>query len=159
MEEVYKALEEVGVLYKEYKHPAVYTVEEAKEHTKSIEGAHTKNLFLRNKKGNKHYLVIVPAEKRVDIAALALKLSESRLSFASAERLKEYLGLEPGSVSPFGLLNDKDNNVEVVVDEEVMESEQMGFHPNINTSTIVISKEGFKKFISHMGNKLISTSI
>jgi Ala-tRNA(Pro) deacylase len=104
--EVAVFLEQMGVPFVRYEHPAVATVAEAEKYWGNLRGAHCKNLFLRNNKGNRHYLVVAEASRRVDLKALTRVLGEDRLSFASAERLKKYLGLEAGSVSPFGLIHD-----------------------------------------------------
>ena len=103
---VLDVLSNLQILYEIHHHPPVYTVEEAEEHWKSIKGTHCKNLFVRNKKGNRHYLVILDSRKRADLRELNKQLGEDRLSFASPERLKRHLDLDPGSVSPFGLIND-----------------------------------------------------
>ena len=104
--EVLDCLEALGIPYVRHVHPPVATVAEAERYWTDLRGAHCKNLFLRNNKGNRHYLVIAEASRRVDLKALTRTLGEDRLSFASPERLKRYLGLEPGSVSPFGLIHD-----------------------------------------------------
>ena len=108
---VYDALDALGIAYTRHGHPPVFTVEEAKEHWQGIDATHCKNLFLRNKKGNAHYLVVVERATPVDIKRLTARLGEDRLSFASAERLSTHLGLTAGAVSPFGLLNDRDHAV------------------------------------------------
>ena len=99
--EVLEALDKLGISYARHEHPPVSTVEEAEKYWGGLHGAHCKNLFLRNNRGTCHYLVIVEASRRVDLKALTSKLNEDRLSFASPGRLMKYLGLEPGSVSPF----------------------------------------------------------
>tara|TARA_Y100000310_G_scaffold345070_1_gene461587 strand:+ start:6498 stop:6983 length:486 start_codon:yes stop_codon:yes gene_type:complete len=157
-QEVYKALEKHDIPYTTHQHPAVYTVKEAEQFTSHIEGTHTKNIFLRNKKGDTHYLVILPAQKRLDLKQLAQQLKESKLSFASPERLKEYLGLTPGSVSPLGLIYNKEKNAKVILDKELLEAQKIGFHPNVNTATIVITVEDFKKFLSALGYSFTTIS-
>ena len=149
---VYEILEELGIPFTWHEHPPVYTVEEAEKHWTEITGAHCKNLFLRNKKGNRHYLVILEASKAADLKALNKHLGEDRLSFASGERLMRYLGLEAGAVSPFGLIHDKVNHVQVVIDEDLKEAEALNFHPNVNTATIGLSFEDFEKFLIWSGN-------
>src|SRR6056297_777728 len=117
---VYTLLEELGIDYEQHSHPAVYTVDEALQHWQDIRGAHPKNLFLRNDKGKRHYLVIVDHSKQVNLKRLQQDIGSSRLSFASEHRLEKYLGLTPGSVSGFGLINDTDRHVEVIVDRDLM---------------------------------------
>ncbi len=149
--DIYEVLESLNIEYKEYDHPAVYTVEEAEEYDRGS-GAHSKNLFLRNKKGNHHYLVVVDASKRVNLKDLEKRLQESGLSFASAERMDKYLGLTPGAVSPFGLINDTDKEVRVVVDTDLLEFSEQGFHPNVNTATLTLSTNDFKRFLESTSN-------
>lgn len=153
-QKVYNLLEELDISYTKYEHPPVYTVEEAEQHWGNITGAHCKNLFLRNKKGKNHYLVVVECSKRVDLKALTKRLGEDRLSFASAERLMRYLGLEPGAVSPFGLINDRDKSVVVLIDQDLKEATHVNFHPNVNTATVGITIADFEKFLARCGNSI-----
>lgn len=150
---VYKVLEEMGVSYTRHEHPPVYTVEEAEKYWTDIRGAHCKNLFLRNKKGNRHYLLILEASKSADLKTLTKLLGEDRLSFAYEERLKRYLDLEAGAVSPFGLINDHDKHVQVLMDEDLKKAEELNFHPNVNTVTVGLSFTDFIKFLSWCGNR------
>lgn len=151
---VYDILEKLEIFYTKHDHPPVYTVEEAEQHWENITGAHCKNLFLRNKKGKNHYLVVVESSKRVDIKALTKRLGEDRLSFASPERMMCYLGLEPGAVSPFGLINDRENAVVVIIDSDLKEASHVNFHPNVNTATLGITFADFGKFLSYCGNSI-----
>jgi len=153
-EQVYRFLEEKGISYTRYEHPPVYTVEEAEKYWKDIEGAHTKNLFLRNNKGNRHYLVVLERSKNAALNELSEKLGAGKLSFASDRRLEKYLGLESGAVSPFGLMNDHDNQVEVVLDKDLQKFETVNFHPNVNTATVSLSYNGFQAFLEACGNKV-----
>ena len=113
-----------------------------------------KNLFLRNKKGNRHYLVIVGVEKRVDLQQLVKIIGDDRLSFGSAERLMEKMGLTPGSVSPFGLLHEGSRDVQVIIDADLRGSEKLLFHPNINTASVTISFADLEKFLGTRGNRV-----
>jgi Ala-tRNA(Pro) deacylase len=149
---VYDALEALGIPYERFEHPAVFTVEQADEHWAGIDATHCKNLFLRNKKGTTHYLVIAEHWKPVEIATLTAKLGEDRLSFASPERLMTHLGLTPGSVSPFGLINDAGKAVRVVIDADLQHAARVGFHPNVNTATIVLAWSDFRRFLDWRGN-------
>jgi Ala-tRNA(Pro) deacylase len=153
-QKVYDILSELGIPYTKHEHPPVYTVEEAEQHWENVTGAHCKNLLLRNKKGKNHYLVLVESQKRVDLKALTVRLGEDRLSFASPERMKRYLGLEPGSVSPFGLINDGENSVVVIIDQELKEASRVNFHPNVNTATVGITFSDFERFLAHCGNTI-----
>lgn len=154
MSDIYKILDEMKITYEKYEHPAVFTVEEAQKYDRDIDAGKSKNLFLRNKKGNKHFLVIAESTKIIDLKKLGASINENRLGFASPERLKEYLDLTPGSVSPFGLINNSDKSVFVIVEKGIMKYKKLGFHPNINTATIVIKTEDFTKFLEWTGNTI-----
>ena len=145
----------LGILFLRHVHPPVFTVEEAERHWSGIEGCHCKNIFLRNKKGSRHYLVVLAHHKTLNIQNLALSLREDRLSFASAERLQKYLGLEAGSVSPFGLIHDANRDVQVVLDSDLRPCDRISFHPNVNTATVTISFADFEKFLSFCRNRVI----
>jgi Ala-tRNA(Pro) deacylase len=151
---VLQVLEELGIAYVRHEHPPVFTVEQAEKHWTDIAGAHCKNLFLRNKKGNRHYLVVLLSSKQADLRGLNQKLGEDRLSFGSPERLKKYLGLEPGSVSPFGLINDGQKEVTVVVDLDLKKAGRVNFHPNVNTATLSISAADFERFLDWTGHQV-----
>ena len=154
MSDFFQFLAENRIEYKRYDHPAVYTVEEARQLVPELPAAKTKNLFLRDKKGQRHFLVIVPADKRIDIKALPRVVGSDRLSFGSAQRLKKYLGVEPGAVTLFAIFNDPDHNVELIVDEVLWQAEAYQFHPLVNTSTLVISHDNLKRFIAKTGHEL-----
>jgi Ala-tRNA(Pro) deacylase len=147
MKDVYQVLNELGIDYTENKHEAVFTVEEADRVNKNIPGAHTKNLFLRDKKGRHHLLLVCPAHKTINLKEVGIKIGIKNLSFASPARLKKYLGLTPGSVTPLGLINDKENIVEVVIDKKLLESNLINVHPNHNKATLTIGMQDFKKFL------------
>ncbi len=149
---VYAFLDGLGVPYERYEHPPVFTVDQALEHWAGIDAVHGKNLFLRNKKGDRHFLVVAAHTTPIDIAALAALVGESRLSFASPERLSAHLGLVPGAVSPFGLINDRSRSVRVLVDSELRAARRVGFHPNVNTATITITGADFERFLVACGN-------
>ncbi|MBN2245545.1 MAG: prolyl-tRNA synthetase associated domain-containing protein [Candidatus Aminicenantes bacterium] len=151
---VIEALEKLNISYIRHAHPPVFTVEQAVEQWKGIEGAHCKNIFVRNKKGNRHFLIIVEHLKKLDLKNLSSRLGQDRLSFASPERLNKYLGLEAGSVSPFGLINDIDHHVTVLIDENLKQEEFINFHPNINTATYTLSFSDFIKFLKWINNKI-----
>jgi Ala-tRNA(Pro) deacylase len=159
MPDIYKILKNLEITFAEHKHPAVFTVEEAKRYRDGIEGANVKNLFLRNKKGNRHYLFVTEALKPIDLKSVGQAISEKHLSFASPDRLNNYLGLAPGSVSPFGIINDKNKEVVVLLDKELLVYDKLNFHPNINTATLTISKEDFFKFLKWAGNEVREVEI
>src|SRR5215831_14006994 len=116
---VYAALDALGVPYERHEHPAVFNSEDAAKYWDPIAGTQCKNLFLRNKKGDRHYLVILEISKRVDLKDLVKVVGDDRLSFGSPERLMTHLGLTPGSVSPFGLINDAAGTVRVILDADL----------------------------------------
>jgi Ala-tRNA(Pro) deacylase len=149
---VYDSLESLGIPFERHEHPPVYTVEQALEHWAGIDAVHCKNLFLRNKKGDRHVLVVAAHSTAVDIAALAARIGEARLSFASPERLAAHLGLTPGAVSPFGLINDASRSVAVLLDGSLRMAARVGFHPNVNTATIVLTFADFERFLAVRGN-------
>jgi Ala-tRNA(Pro) deacylase len=153
-QKVYESLDKLDIPYVRHEHPPVYTVEEAEKHWENITGAHCKNLFLRNKKGNRHYLVVLGSSKRADLKALEKQLGEDRLSFASPERLMRYLGLEVGAVSPFGLINDTQKEVQVIIDQDLKEADSINFHPNVNTATVGLSFSDFEKFLAFCGQSI-----
>ena len=155
-EEVLNKLNSLGIEFKEIAHDAVYTIEEMDALGEDyFEGAKIcKNLFLRDQKGKRHFLVVLPEEKRAPLDIIAEKIGSTRLSFASNERLMKYLKLEPGSVTPLAVINDELNEVEVFIDEELKNENMLGVHPCVNTATVLIKPEDVEKFINSCGNKL-----
>jgi len=151
---VYAALDALAIPFEVFEHPPVFTSEEADVHWRDLPGVACKNLFLRNKKGDRHYLAIVPIAKRVDLKDLVKTLGDDRLSFGSPERLMAELGLTPGSVSPFGLLNDPDGSVIVIVDDDLRGADGLIFHPNINTASVVVSWDGLETFLKSRSNSV-----
>lgn len=150
-QKVYSYLGDLGIDFIKHEHPPVYTVVEANQHWDAITGMHCKNLFLRDKKGRKHFLVVVESSKRIDIKQLNEQLGE-RLSFASPERLAKHLGLEPGSVSPFGLINNADSQVILLLDQDIKVAEEVNFHPNENTATLTLKVDDFLTYVNRVGN-------
>ncbi len=155
MKDIYAVLQELGISHVRHDHPAVFTVEESEKiGFKGAQGGDTKNLFLRNKKGDRHYLVSIGHHKKADLAELRQKLGESSLSFASPERLLAKLGLTPGSVSLLGLVNNAGHDVIVIIDKALWENPVVCCHPNANTATLEIPHDGLEKFLQHCGNEL-----
>ena len=145
-------LEQLRIPVERYEHPPIATGHEGLEHWAGIEAVHCKNLFLRNQKGTRHYLVILPVHKRADLRLVAGQVGDGKLSFASPERLLRYLGVTPGSVSPFGLIYDTDHHVRVFLDRDLKDSGRISFHPNINTRTLVLSFADFEKYLATTWN-------
>jgi Ala-tRNA(Pro) deacylase len=151
-EKVFQTLNKLNIPYQSHEHPPTPSVEDALPYWTNIDATHCKNLFFRNHKGNKHYLVIFHYLKQLNIKQLEQLLKQGKLSFASEKRMLKYLGLKPGSVSPFGLINDTDKHVQLFIDEDLLHAERLSFHPNINTATLVIGTEDFLKYLNFQGN-------
>ena len=150
--ELYGLLKELVIPYDYYEHPPAPTVEKAIEYWKDIDAGKCKNLFLRNHKGNRHYLILLEHRNELAMHDLEKRLHQGKLSLASEKRLQKYLGLKPGSVSPFGLINDTGHHVHLFIDENLKQFEKISFHPNINTATLVIRFEDFIRFLNYLGN-------
>jgi len=159
---VLRYLDANGIAYEVYHHPEGKTIEEAKQYWHDDGSVHCKNIFLRNHKGNQHYLVCFHCDHDLDIHDLEQRLkaelmsqgfnSPGKLSFASPERMERYLGLEPGSVSPFGLINDAEHHVILFLDECLQQATSLSFHPNDCRGTVVISAPMFARYLSLLGN-------
>lgn len=150
---LYDIFKKLNIKYEQIEHPAVFTVEEAKDIVYKIDGIGCKNIFLSNNK-EEYYLVILKDDKRANIKEITKIINSSRLSFASEEKLKEILGLERGSVTPFGIINDKDNKVTLLIDSE-LQNKKLLFHPNRNTATVSITFSDLIKFIEYQNHKYI----
>ena len=145
-------LDEKGFEYSWYTHPEAPTIEIARQYWKQDGSKHCKNLFFRNHKGNRHYLVVLDCERDLDIHDLDKRLHQGKLSFASPQRMEKYLGLQPGSVSPFGLINDTENHVHLFLDKNLNEQKSLSFHPNDNHATVVIETPEFMRYLNAVGN-------
>jgi len=151
-DDLFAYLDTLGIAHRTVTHPAVFTVEEARDMRGTIGGGHTKNLFLRDKKGAV-YLVVAPENAVIELRALHRLLGASgRFSFGSAELMREVLGVTPGSVTPFAAINDKDQRVTIVLDAALMAHEALNFHPLVNTATTSIPREGLLKFLVATGH-------
>ena len=135
-----------------HEHPAVMTVEESERLVPKLPGAKTKNLFLRDRKGARHFLVTAPHHVAVDLEALGALLGAGRLSFASPERLQKHLGLAPGAVSLLGLVNDEAGAVEFVIDRSLWEAGAVHAHPLVNTATMVVLHADLERFLAATGH-------
>ncbi|RTZ98709.1 MAG: prolyl-tRNA synthetase associated domain-containing protein [Deltaproteobacteria bacterium] len=154
MTEFYEFLDSHQITYTRHDHPAVFTVEEADRLVPELPGAKTKNLFLRDDKGKRHFLVLVRSDKKVNLKALKNMLGIKRISFGSPRRLKKYLGVMPGAVSLLAVYNDAQRAVEVVIDRDLWKSGSFLFHPLVNTSTLVISREDIRRFMEATGHEM-----
>lgn len=151
-QEVHAALAALGIAFERYEHPPIASAIGAEQHWSGIDAAHTKNLFLRNQTGTRHYLLTMALLKRANLRAVAVQIGDGRLSFGAPERMMTYLGVTPGSVSPFGLIHDTARAIRVYLDRDLRNSSRISFHPNINTATLVLSFADFERFLASRGN-------
>ncbi len=150
-EELYARLRELGIETKSWDHDPVFTVDEAKALRGEIPGGHCKNLFLKDKKGQL-WLVVTLEEAQVDLKSLPAKIGAARLSFGKPDLLLEVLGIEPGSVTPFAVINDTSQRVNVILDEKMMAEEVLNFHPLKNDATTTIRSQDLHAFIEACGH-------
>ncbi|MGT2757214.1 prolyl-tRNA synthetase associated domain-containing protein [Streptococcus ovuberis] len=148
---VMECLGRLGIDIELVEHPPAYTTEEADRYIKGIPGVRTKSMFLTNKKKTAYYLIIMDDQKRLDMEKLTELLETTRLRMASANSLKEKLGIAPGSVSIFGLLNNRERDVQVLLDKAILSEDRMSFHPNDNTKTVFLSTADMLRFIDDLG--------
>jgi Ala-tRNA(Pro) deacylase len=152
-DELFAYLDNLGIAHQTVHHAAVFSVEEARTLRGTIAGGHTKNLFLRDKKGAL-FLVVAPENAVIELKSLHRRLGASgRFSFASAELMRETLGVEPGSVTPFAVINDRAARVTVVLDAAMMMQQTLNFHPLANTGTTTVSRDGLLKFLGATGHR------
>jgi Ala-tRNA(Pro) deacylase len=152
-DDLFAFLANLNIPHKTGWHTAVFTVEEGRALRGSAEGGHTKNLFLRDKKGVP-FLVVAQEDTAIELKSLHRQLGASgRFSFGSTELMRELLGVEPGSVTPFSVINDTDRRVIVVLDAALMAHEALNFHPLVNTGTTTISRQDLLKFLEATGHK------
>jgi Ala-tRNA(Pro) deacylase len=161
-------LEANGISYEIFEHPPLFTIEEALEYWKDFgDCTHCKNLFFRNHKGNRHYLVSQECHKKFDIHGLEHQLKQGKLSFASEERMMRCLGVHPGSVCAFGLIKDinpvdalpkelfpNGHAVKYYLDKDLQNAKRIGFHPCENSASVVISNQGFMRFLELWGGEV-----
>jgi Ala-tRNA(Pro) deacylase len=147
-------LKKSGIDFIEHKHPAVYTVEEASRYEGDLDFMHCKSLFIKGKKSRNFYMVIMLADKRLDLKYLESGLHE-KLTFASKEDLARILNIYPGAVGPFSLMNENASKVIVLIEKAIWDGDKVGFHPNDNTETLELSGEDFRKYISSLKNKIV----
>ena len=157
-EELFQRLDELGIAYKTTHHEALFTVEQSQEIRGKIPGAHNKNLFLRDKK-KQNWLVCALEDKYIDLIRLAGVIGSARLSFGSAIRLEETLGVKPGSVTAFALINDPECRVKVVLDRAMLAHKQVNFHPLDNTMTTTISSRDLLRFVAACGHKPLTPTL
>jgi len=150
--DLFAFLDDLGIAHNTVRHAPVFTVEEAKAHRGAIAGAHTKNLFLKDKQ-DRLFLAVTLEDCAVDLKALGPMIGAGRLSFASADLLRAHLGIEPGSVTPFALINDRTARVEPVLDQAMLECPVLNFHPLSNDATTTIAGVDLLRFITVTGHR------
>lgn len=151
--QLYQILNHLNITFDYYEHPPAPTIEEARKYWKDINAMHCKNLFFRNHKGNQHYLIVLDHNYDLNIHNIEKHLKQGKLTLASEHRLNKYLNISPGSVSPFALINDKEQHVHVLIDQNIKYSSAISFHPNVNTASLVIKFDDFIKFLNFTKNK------
>ena len=151
--DIFEILNNLNIKYQLLEHKAVYTVEEAKNIENMIEGLGCKNLFLKDKHHN-YYLYVLEEDQKANLKELASFLNTQKLTFASSEELKEILNLEPGSVTPLSIINDKDNKCTVILDKDI-ENKKILLHPNTNTKTISMEYTDLIKIINYTNHKYL----
>ncbi len=151
-EQLLARLDNLGIATTTHDHPPVFTVEEAKRHCGHLPGGHCKSLFLKDKK-KRLWLVVTLDHRRVDLKALAKAIGAARLSFGQPELLNAMLGVAPGSVTPFALINDREIRVSVVLDRAMMDMALLNYHPLNNDATTTLSPEGLLAFIAWCGHR------
>ena len=149
-DELLAVLRDLGIAVETVDHPPVFTVAEAKAH-RNIDGMHVKNLFLRNKK-KRMWLVVAREDRSIDLKTLAKRLDAGHVSFGSADRLAKYLGVEPGAVTPFGVINDDEHAVQVVLDAALRGDAPICCHPLTNAKTTAIAYADLLRFLEHTGH-------
>lgn len=149
-DDLFALFDRLGIAHSTVEHPPLFTVEQGREWWEKIPGLHCKNLFIKDRK-DKIWLVVMPGDKRADLGRLEKRLGAPRFSFAKPELLQEVLGLTPGSVTPFGLINDTERRVAVVLDEEMLCSDQVNFHPLHNAASTTIRSADLLVFVKALG--------
>jgi Ala-tRNA(Pro) deacylase len=153
-EEVLALLDTMGIRYQIKEHEPVYTIADMQQLGLDKAGKIPKNLFLRNANGKKHYLLVMENDRETDLGKMKDMIGATRLSFASEQRLEKYLGLTKGAVTPFGVLNDINREVQVIFDKDLKDHDIIGVHPNTNAATIYLSFEDLKSVVVKNGNEV-----
>ena len=149
-DELFALFDRLGIKHSTIEHPPFFTVEEGRRWHDKIPGRHCKNLFIKDRKGG-IWLVVMPGDKRADLARLEKALGAPRFSFARPDVLQEVLALTPGSVTPFGLINDTQRRVTVILDEEMLDSEWVNFHPLSNAASTTLRSTDLLRFVRALG--------
>ena len=152
------ALGDAGIEFSVHEHPPLRTVEESKGHRGDMVGTHVKNLYLRDRK-KRNFLVVAQEDREIDLKALQDRIGADRLSFGSADRLFEFLGVRPGAVSPFTVINDTEHRVRLALDSSLMEADMLYFHPLVNDVTLGVTPDGLRKFLEVTGHEPMMVSL
>jgi len=150
-ETLMERLSAAGISFSRHEHPPLRTVEDSKAFRGEMEGTHVKNLYLRDRK-KRNFLVVAQEDRDIDLKALPEKIGSDRLSFGSADRLFEFLGVRPGAVSPFTLINDPDLQVTLALDASLLEADRLFFHPLVNDLTLGVTPDGLRRFLAISGH-------
>jgi Ala-tRNA(Pro) deacylase len=157
--DLFRLLTDLGIESRTAEHQAVFTVEQSREIKNDLPGGHSKNLFVKDKKG-RLFLIVAQADTRIDLKRVHEAIGASgRVSFGSADLLREVLGVEPGSVTPFGVMNDRAGRVAVVLDARLMANDLVNFHPLVNTATTTVSREGLLAFLRATGREPLTLAL
>ena len=151
-DDLFTFLDQLPVSYHTVTHPPLFTVEQSRSLRGQILGGHTKNLFLKDK-NDALYLVVALEDAVIDLKSLQKRLGAARLSFGSADLLRQTLGVEPGAVTPFAAINDENRQVAIILDAAMMEHETLNFHPLVNTMTTSIGSADLLKFLEATGHR------
>ena len=150
-QQVANKLQELGIAFDVVEHPPAFTTEQADSYIEGMEGVRTKSMFLTNRKKTQYYLLIMDDKKRLDMDDFKVQVGADRIRMASLESVAEKMNLPAGTVSPFGLLNNEEKDIQVYFDKEIINEERMTFHPNTNEKTIFISTQDLFKFLQDLG--------
>lgn len=153
-EDILKYLAALGIDATTHHHAPAFTVEQGNLVWGDIPGIHCKNLFLKDAKG-RLWLVVAPADRKIELKTLPALIGSARLSFGSADLLRSVLGIEPGSVTPLALINDPDHRVTIVIDAWMMAQELLNFHPLTNAMTTTLTADGFRSFLRSTGHECV----
>ena len=151
-DDLFAYLDKLGIPHRTVTHPPLFTVEQSRELRGTIPGAHTKNLFLKDKRDS-IFLVVVPEDAVIDLKSLHRRLDAGRFSFGSANLMQELLGVTPGAVTAFGVINDTAQRVTVVLDAGLMQSATLNCHPLVNTMTTSIARQDLVTFLEATGHE------
>ena len=157
-ETLMERLTAAGISFSRHEHPPLRTVEDSKAFRGEMEGTHVKNLYLRDRK-KRNFLVVAQEDRDIDLKTLPDKIGSDRLSFGSADRLFEFLGVRPGAVSPFTLINDPEHHITVALDASLLEAETLFFHPLVNDLTLGVTAEGLRSFLAMSGHDPLVISL